>query len=69
MANRRSNIVTPTGFAAWLGRLLMELVAGEDLRVRQVIARTVTHARSSHDLDLNTHWHARHGRAANPRAE
>ena len=39
MANRSSNIRASGEFVARLGRLLMALVAGEDLRVRQVIAQ------------------------------
>jgi hypothetical protein len=43
MANDRNRV--PHEFIAWLGRLLMTLVAGEDLRVRQVIAHAVIRAR------------------------
>jgi hypothetical protein len=37
-------------FFAPLDHLLMTLVAGEDLRVRQAIARTVTRAYPAHGL-------------------
>lgn len=45
MANGIGNTRAPGEFVVWLGRLLMTLVAGEDLRVRQAIARTVIRAR------------------------
>jgi hypothetical protein len=60
MANDRSNIGAPHEFIAWLGGLLMALVAGEDLRVRQVIARAAIRARPR--------LHPRHD-PANRRAE
>jgi hypothetical protein len=66
MANHSSNA---GGFIAWLGRVLMALVAGEELRVRRVIAGAVTRARRGHVLDLNANWHAGHDPAANPRVE
>ncbi len=67
MANRSGNIRAPGEFVAWLGRLLMALVAGKDLRIRQVIARTAAHA--GHGPDLKTYWHAGHDLVANPRVE
>ena len=69
MANDGSNTRTPRELIARLGELLMVLVAGKDLRVRQVIARTATHARSSRDLQLNTRWHTRHDPVAGPWVE
>ena len=45
MAIDSSNTGTPGEFVAWLGRLLMTLVAGKDLRVRLVIARAASRAR------------------------
>jgi len=69
MAIDRSNTGVSNELVAWLEGLLMTLVAGEDLRVRYVIARTVTRARSSHDLEFKTRWHARHDPAANPPVE
>jgi hypothetical protein len=60
MTNDNNNIGTPIEFVAWLGRLLMALVAGEDLRVRRVIAHAVVRARPG--------LHARHD-LANPRVE
>ena len=52
-----------------LGRLLMILVAGEDVRVRQVIAQAVTRARPDRDLDFKTRWLAGHDPASSPRVE
>jgi hypothetical protein len=52
-----------------LGRLLMALVAGEDLRIRQVIAQVVTRARPDCDLDRKTRWHAGRDPAAGPQVE
>ncbi|MGO8911071.1 MAG: hypothetical protein ACLQDM_17375 [Bradyrhizobium sp.] len=69
MSNDGSNTTTPRGLIARLGELLMVLVAGKDLRVRRVIARTAAHARSSRDLQLNTQWHTRHDPVAAPRVE
>jgi hypothetical protein len=68
MAKRR-NTGNPIGFAARLGQRLMMLVVGKELRFRQVIARTATHARSSRDLELKARWHARHNPVAGPRVE
>ena len=39
MANRSSNTTAPGELVAWLGGLLMALVAGKDLRVRETIAQ------------------------------
>ena len=69
MANENSSIGAPNGLVARLGRLLMALVAGEDLRVRYAIARAVTQARSIDDLEFRTRWRARHDLAANPPEE
>ena len=69
MANHSSNARVSSGVIAWLGRVLMALVAGEELRVRRVIAGAVTRARRGHVLDLNANWHAGHDPAANPRVE
>jgi hypothetical protein len=69
MAKDSANAGMPSEFIAGLGRLLMALVAGEDLRVRQVIARAVTRARPDRGLDLKARWHARHDLAADPRVE
>lgn len=69
MANRRSNLRTPGELVARLGSLLMALVAGEDLRVRQVIAQAVTQARPGRDLDVKTRWQARRDPAAGPQVE
>lgn len=44
MANGIGNAGGPGEFVVWLGRLLMALVAGEDLRVRRAIARAVIRA-------------------------
>lgn len=69
MASHSSNARISSGFIAWFGRVLMALVAGEELRVRRVIAGAVTRARRGHVLDLNANWHAGHGPAADPRVE
>jgi hypothetical protein len=69
MANNSSNISASKELITWLGGLLMALVAGEDLRVRHVIARAVTRARSGDDLEFKTRWPARHSLAANPPVE
>lgn len=69
MENRRSTTSATGGLVARLGSVLMALVAGEDLRVRQVIARAVTRARPGRDLDMKARWHGRHDPAARPRVE
>ena len=69
MANRRSNLGKPGDLIAQLGRLLMALVAGEDLRVRRVIAQAVTRARPGRDLDMKKRWQARPDPAAGPHVE
>jgi len=69
MTNHGSDIRGAGGLVAWLGGLLMMLFAGEELRVRQVIARAVTRARPDGGLDSKTRWHARHDLAADPRVE
>lgn len=69
MASRRSNASARGDLIVRLGRLLMALVADEDLRVRQVIAQAVTRARPDRDLDMKTRWHVRHDPAASPRVE
>ena len=56
-------------FFTSLDHLLMTLVAGEDLRVRQVIARTVTRTRTAHGLNSKTRWSARHELAAHRQVE
>jgi hypothetical protein len=57
------------GFFASLDRPLMMLVAGEDMRVRRVIARTVTRMRPAPGLNSKTRWGEPPGLAANPRVE
>ena len=47
MANGIGNTRAPGEFVVWLGRLLMTLVEGEDLRVREAIARAAIHARAT----------------------
>ena len=69
MANHRGNTRVSGKFVAWLGRLLIALVASEDLRVRQVIARAAARARAGQGLDMKTRWHAGQDLAANPRVE
>lgn len=69
MASHSCNTRAPGEFVAWLGRLLNALVAGEDLRVRQVIARAAARARAGHGLDLKTRWYAGPDLAADPRVE
>jgi hypothetical protein len=69
MANHSSNTSTPGEFVAWLGGLLMALVAAKDLRVRQEIARAVTRARPREDQEFETRWSARHDLAANQPGE
>jgi hypothetical protein len=69
MANRSSNTTAPGELAARLGGLLMALVAGKDLRVRQMIASAVTRARPHDDMEFKTRWHARQDQAANRRVE
>jgi hypothetical protein len=69
MANSSSNTTAPGDFVARLGALLMALVAGKDVRVRQTIASAVTRARPHDDLELETRWHARHDPAADRRVE
>ncbi len=68
MANDRSGTGASGGFIAWLDGLLASLVSGEDLRVRNVIASAVTHARSNHDAE-RTRWYARHDQSMKMRAE
>ena len=43
-------------FFASLDHMLMTLVAGEDLRVRQLIARTVTRASPAQELTVEARW-------------
>lgn len=69
MANDSSNTTAPGELVARLGELLMALVAGKDLRVRQMIASAVTRARPHDDPELKTPWHARQDPAANRRVE
>jgi hypothetical protein len=69
MANHCGNTRVSAKFVAWLGRLLIALVAGEDLRVRQVIARAAARARAGQGLDMKTRWHAGHDLAGDPRVE
>ncbi len=69
MANHSGSSRVSGELAAWLGRLLIGLVAGKDLRVRQVIARGVARGRAGRDLDLKTRWHAGHDLTADPRVE
>ena len=69
MANNDNSTGVPGRLVAWLDRLLMTLVAGEDLRVRYAIARTVTRTRSIRHSQRIAHWHTRHDLAANSRAE
>ena len=69
MANHSGNIRAPGEFVAWLGQLLTALVAGEDLRVRQVIARAAARAYAGHASDLKTRWYAGPDLAADPRME
>jgi hypothetical protein len=71
MANHSGNTLASGKFVAWLGGLLIALVAGEDLRIRQVIAHTAARAHAGLGLGLNlkTRWHAGHDPAANPRVE
>jgi hypothetical protein len=57
------------GFFTSLDHLLMTLAAGEDLRVRQVIARAVTQACPEHGSTLETRRGERPGVAANSRVE
>jgi hypothetical protein len=69
MANQSCNTRAPGKFVAWLGRLLIALVAGEDLRVRRVIARAVARAYAGYGFDLKTRWYAGLDLAADPRVE
>jgi hypothetical protein len=69
MANDGGNTGVSGKFVAWLGRLLIALVAGEDLRIRQVIARAAARARAGRDLDMKTRWHAGYDLAGDPRVE
>jgi hypothetical protein len=70
MANRSGNPGSASGrLVARLGRLLTGLIAGEDMRVRQVIAQTVTRARAARNFDAKTRRHIRHDPAANSRVE
>jgi|EndMetStandDraft_7_1072992.scaffolds.fasta_scaffold1773560_2 hypothetical protein len=57
------------GFLASLGHLSMTLVAGEELRVRWAIARTVTRTRPAHGFGLKTRWGNQPDLAANSRVE
>ncbi len=69
MASRSSNTTAPDGLVVRLGGLLMVLVAGKDQRLRETIASAVMRARPHDDLELMTHWHARHDPASNRRVE
>jgi hypothetical protein len=69
MSNHSGNTRVSGEFVARLGRLLIALVAGKDLRVRQAIARAAARAHAGQGLDLKTRWHAGHDLTANPRVE
>ena len=69
MANHSGNTSAPGEFVAWLGRLLIALVAGEDLRVRQVIAHAAARTRAGHGFDPKTRRHAGHDPVADPQVE
>ena len=56
-------------FFASLDQLLMTLVASEDLRVRQAIARTVTRTRPAQGSNSTTRWGGRQGLAAHRQVE
>lgn len=56
-------------FFASLDHLLMTLVAGEDLRVRRAIARTVTRTRPAQGSNSTTRWGDRQGLSAHRRVE
>jgi hypothetical protein len=57
------------GFFTSLDHLLMTPVAGEDLRVRQAIARTVTRTGPALGLNSKTRWSARLDLAAHRQVE
>ncbi len=59
MASRRNDASAGNDLVVRLGRLLMALVAGEDLRVRRVIAQAVTRARPDRDPDIKARWSVR----------
>jgi hypothetical protein len=69
MALNSSSLEALAGLFSSLGHLLMTLVAGEDLRVRRAIARTVTQTRPVPGLNLETRWGNRPDLAVNPRVE
>jgi hypothetical protein len=69
MANRSSNMAAPRELVAWLGRLLMALVAGKNRWLRETIASAVARAWSHDDMKSMTHWHARQNSASNRRVE
>ena len=56
-------------FFSRMAGLLLALVAGEDLRVRQAIARVVARAHPGVDSELRTRRPAGNNLAANPRVE
>ena len=62
-----SSITRARELFARMGELLLELFAGEDLRVRQVIARVAATAYPGSGSELRTRWRA--DLAANPRVE
>jgi hypothetical protein len=65
----RSSTRAPGEWVARLGELLMAMVAGKDMRIRQVIAHAVTRAHPHHELEFKARWPARHDLAANPPVE
>jgi len=69
MANDGGSARTPGEFFSRMGKLLLALVAGEDLRVRQAIARVVARAHPGASSELRTHRHAGSDLAANSRVE
>ena len=69
MTNRSSRTGSAGELVGRLGGLLMALVAGKDLRVRQMIASAVTRARPQDDLEFEARWQARQQRAATRRVE
>ena len=68
MANDGGGSGVSGGLVGWLGRQLAALVSGEDLRVRNVIASAVSHARSNDAAVMALHP-VRHSRATKTRVE
>ena len=69
MTQHGSSTRVPGEWVVGLGEVLMALVAGKDIRVRQAITGVVTRTDPDRNSASKARWLARHCRAANPPVE